>query len=174
MSEMYRRTLTAEEKEKFAYEIALGYYTPDELRHAFKLLPQAFGLYIASDEIKQLVIVQRRAIDESDQAMRIHARKAARVAIEQNVKLVSDPDAPARTRMAASKELREFASVVDKAALATDGEGPIIIRTNLDLKAARGVYTISREEVDAQVAENERAAAEAEVADDFADLLGGV
>jgi len=174
MTDVYRRTLDAEEKEKFAYELALGYYTEDELRHVFKLLPLNFAHYTASEEIRRLAMVKRREIDESDQAVRIHARRAARVAIDQNAKLVQDDDAPARVRMAASKELREFAIVADKAAIEVTGDGPIIIRTNLDLKTAQGVYTIRREEVEEQLAENARMIAEAaaEKAEDFSDLLG--
>lgn len=163
----YRKTLSAEEKEKFAYEIALGYYSPDELRHAFELLPQGFNMYMDSDEIKRLVIVQKRLVDESDAAVRILARRAARKAIDENIKLVSDPDAPARTRMAASKELRDFAAGFDTKAPAETGDGPLIIKTNLDLVGAKGVYTIKREEIEEQLAAEEAG----EVHDDLDDLL---
>lgn len=165
----YRRYLTDEEKEKFAYELALGYYTNDELRHVFKLYPINCQEYLESDEIKRLVMMKRREIDESDQAVRIHARRAARAAIDQNVALVKDADAPARVRMAASKEIRDFAVVADKKAIDEPIDGPIIIRTNLDLKDASGVYTVTRREIDQQIAENAKLEAGE---DDFSDILG--
>lgn len=173
MSEMptkYRKSLSAEEKERFAYELALGYFEPEELRHQFKLLPEGFNQYMVSDEIKTLTAAKRREIDESDAALRIHARRAARIAIDELANLVKDKEAPAKTRMEAGRQLREYATVADKKVLddPNAGEGAVIIKTNLDMKSARGVYTITSEEIQEQVAENLALA----TSDDFGDLLG--
>lgn len=168
----FRKTLTDDEKDAFAYEMALGYFEPEELRKVFKLLPEGFKAYIESDEMQTRIAVKRREIDESPNALRILARRAARKAVEANAKLVEDPDAPARTRMEAGRQLREYAVVADKDALKKGSaaeEGPIIIRTNLDLASARGVYSVTAEEVEEQEAENREL--EEEPAD-FSDLLG--
>lgn len=169
----YRRTLTEAEKDKFAYELALGYYTTDELRHVFKLLTEGLKNYLESEEMKTRVMKHKRLIDESPDALRIHARRAARLAIDEYAKLVKDPDAPAKTRMEAGRQLREYAMVADREALEDPNAGTaVIIRTNLDMASAKGVYTIRAEDIEAQEAENERLAAATEKPDDFADLLG--
>lgn len=165
-----RPTLLEPEKERFAYELALGYYEPEELRQVFKLLKDNFKAYLESEDIKLRVMRHRRVIDESPDALRIHARRAARIAIEEYAKLVKDPDAPAKTRMEAGRQLREYAMVADKEAIEQGGEGPTIIKTNLDLQGAKGVYQIKAEDIERQEAEN--AALAAEQGEDFADLLG--
>lgn len=158
------RTLTADEKEEFAYELALGYFDDEGLRLRFGLLPSALETYKASEDIKRMVLLKQREIDESDEAMRIHARRAARVAISDMAALVQDEDAPAKVRMDASRQLREFATIVDKNAIDEGGEGPLYIKTNLDLGAANGVYAVTARDVDEQMDEPP--------ADDFSDLLG--
>ena len=155
------RTLNAEDKEKFAYEVALGYFDDDQLRLKFQLTPTAVQMYKESEEICRMVLIEQRKIDESDQAMRIHARKAARVAIAELVSLVEDKDATAKTRMDASRQLREYATVVDKQAIEHSGEGAIYIHTNLDLDNARGVYAVVAEDVEEEMDP-----------DNFDDLLG--
>lgn len=166
----FRKTLSEEEKERFAYELALGYYELEELRRVFKLLRENFNQYLESEDIKTRVMLHRRQIDESPDALRIHARRAARIAIEEYAKLVKDPDAPAKTRMEAGRQLREYAMIADKEAIEQGGEGPIIIRTNLDMDA-KGVYQIKAEDIEQQVDEAKEEAGEL---DDFSDLLGGV
>lgn len=184
MSSNDRRTLSAEEKEEFAYELALGYFKADEMQQRFELRPSAYQSYADSDEIKRLVLIKHREIDESDQAIRIHARRAARVAITQLAMLVEDEEAPAKTRMDAARQLREYATVVDKEAIAESGDGAIYIKTNLDLGNANGVYAITARDVDEQMDDPDREdspeleAGEDEssrsgIDDDFADLIYG-
>lgn len=170
-AEKFRKTLTDEEKDAFAYEMALGYFEPEQLRKVFKLLREGFDMYMASEAMQTAIAVKQRQIDESPNALRILARRAARKAVEANAKLVEDPDAPAKTRMEAGRQLREYAVVADKEAIAKGGDedGAVIIRTNLDMGEAKGVYTISAAEVEEQ--EAEIAELEAESAD-FSDLLG--
>jgi cytochrome c1 len=173
----FRKVLSEDEKEKFTYELALGYYELEELRQVFKLLRENFNSYLASEDMKRRVAMKRRVIDESPDALRIHARRAARVAIDEYAKLVKDPDAPAKTRMEAGRQLREYAMVADKEALEDPNSGgAVYIKTNLDMVNAKGVYKITAEEIDEQIAENERLAeesgAEQPEVDDFADLLG--
>ena len=172
----FRRTLTEEEKDAFAYEVALGYFEPEELRKIFKLLPEGFNQYMASDEMATRIALKKREIDESPNALRILARRAARKAVEANAKLVEDPDAPAKTRMEAGRQLREFAVVADRESLAKGDadEGAVIIRTNLDMGNAKGVYTITAAEIEEQEAENAELSKEAGAVleDDFTELLG--
>lgn len=170
------RTLSEEEKEQFAYELALGYFDDDGLRMRFSMQPHAVEHYKQSPDIQRMVLMKQREIDESDAAMKIHARRAARVAIKDLVALVQDEDAPAKTRMEAGRQLREYATIVDKNALAAgnDVDGPIYIKTNLDLGAANGVYAVTAKEVDEQMSDRPatdvNSAPDAE--EDFADLLG--
>lgn len=148
------RTLSDEEKEQFAYEIALGYFDEDQLRRRFKLAPAAFVMYCNSEEVHDLVLSKKREVDESDFALKVHARRAARVALEEYIKIVQDKEAPAKTRMEAGKQIREIASGVDKAALgggAADEGGAVIIRTNLDLEGAKGVYAVSAADIREQM-----------------------
>jgi hypothetical protein len=170
------RTLTDEEKQTFAYEIALGYFEDDELRRRFKLLPQSFALYKASEEINNLVLLKKREIDESDVALKIHARRAMRLMIDQYIGIVKDPEAPAKTRMEAGKQLRETAIGVDKQVL-NDPEtgGAVIIRTNLGMEGAKGVYTVTSQEIQEQLADNDRMARELHgnaAIDEIAALIG--
>ncbi len=162
MSSNHGRTLDDDDKKKFAYEVALGYFDDEGLRLKFKLQPHAVAEYKEREEIQRMVLIERRVIDESPEALRILARKAARVAIEQMTLLVEDTDATAKTRMDASRQLREYATVVDKNAIAGGGEeGPIYIETNLDMDNARGVYAVVAEDV-----------VEEMDPDNFDDLLG--
>jgi hypothetical protein len=168
----YRKTITDAEKDKFARELALGYYEPEELRHVMKIVPEGFKALMTSEDIRVRVLKHRREIDESPDALRIHARKAARIAIEKLAELIEDKEAPAKTRMEAGRQLREYAMVADKEALADpNAGGPTIIKTNLDLVGAKGVYTITAEEIAEQVEENDKLVREIH-GDDFADLLG--
>ena len=150
------RTLTDDEKRAFAYEVALGYYNDEELRRKFKLQPTSFTMYKASTEIADMVIEEKRKIDESDYALKLIARRATREVLESNLKLMRDPDSPAKTRMAAGAQIRELAEGVDRAAL-KDSEntgGAVIIRTNLSMEGQKGVYQITAKEVETQLAEN--------------------
>jgi len=155
MASNHGRTLSDEEKEQFAYEIALGYFDEDQLRRRFKLQPTAFALYCNSEEIHDLVLMKKREVDESDFALKVHARRAARVALEEYIKLVQDKEAPAKTRMEAGKQIREIAAGVDKAVLGgkggADEGGAVIIRTNLDLEGAKGVYAVSAADIREQM-----------------------
>ena len=171
------RTLSAEGKRAFAYELALGYYTDDELRRKFKLIPQSFNQYKASDEIAGLRLDEQRKIDESDFALKLIARRATRTVLEENIKMMKDPDAPAKTRMAAGAQIRELAEGVDRVALkdATASGGAVIIHTNLAMEGQKGVYQVTASEIDAQLAENRELqaanSAEARVAAEDAELL---
>ena len=175
------RTLSDAAKEQFAYELALGYFSPEELRQRFGLKPSAFDVYLASPAISDLVLIKRRELDESDFALRIHARRAARVALEECIKIVKDPDASAKMRMDAGRQIREIAEGVDKPLKdgAAAGEGMLILKTNLTLEGAKGVYTITANEIDEQLAENDaareaQAAAAGESVDDQIMRLLGV
>lgn len=157
------RTLTDEGKDAFAYEVALGYFSDEEMRRRFKLRPSAYEVILASEEVQDLILDKKRELDESDFALRVHARRAARVALEQCILIVKDEEAPARTRMDASKQIREIASGVDKDVLrggGDAGEGAIIIKTNLGLEDTSGVYAITAAEISEQVEENDRIRAE--------------
>ena len=156
MSSNGGRTLSAEEKQQFAYELALGYFADDDLRRKFKLIPTAFEMYKASEEIADMVLAEKRKIDESDFALKLIARRAAREVLESNLRIMRDPDAPAKTRITAGQQIRDFAEGVDKAAL-RDPEntgGAVIIRTNLNMEGQKGVYQVTAREIDEQVAEN--------------------
>jgi hypothetical protein len=162
------RTLTPEGKRAFAYELALGYYTEDELRRKFKLIPVSFAMYLASEEIANLRLEEQRKIDESDHALKLIARRATRTVLEENIKLLRDPDANAKTRMAAGAQIRELAEGVDRVALkdATNTGGAIIIHTNLSMEGQKGVYQVTAKEIDSQLEENRKLQAEQVATDD--------
>lgn len=151
------RTLTPEGKRAFAYELALGYYSDDELRRKFKLIPGAFAMYAQSDEIALMRLEETRKIDESDYALKLIARRATRTVLEENIKMLRDPDAPAKTRMAAGSQIRELAEGVDRAALkdVENTGGAVIIKTNLAMEGQKGVYQVTAKEIDEQLAEND-------------------
>lgn len=171
------RTLSDEEKDQFAYECALGYFDEEQMRRRFKLAPAAFVMYCNSDEIRDLVLLKKREIDESDFALKVHARRAARIVLDENIKLLQDKEAPAKTRIEAGKQIREIAAGVDKAVLKGGGDegGAVIIRTNLDLEGAKGVYAVSAADIREQMKDRP-----AEIADpnsaldaEIISLLGG-
>lgn len=171
MSTNNRRTLTDEEKDEFAHELALGYFDDEGLCMRFELTPGALEVYKMSPQIQRLVLIKQREIDESDAAIRIHARRAARVAIQDLVMLVRDEDAPAKTRMQAGRELREYATVVDKQALEQPGgDGPLVIKTNLSIDKADGVYALTARDVDEQMSKPQP---DTEDTENFEDLLYG-
>lgn len=158
----YRRFLTNAEKDKLAYELALGYFQHDELRHVMKVTPDGWAALMKSVEMKIRVLEFKRAIDESPDALRIHARRAARLAIDEYARIVQDSEMPVKVRMEAGRQLREYAMVADKDALSSqDDQGATIIKTNLDLKdATKGVYQIKARDL-------------TEPTEEFLDLIGG-
>lgn len=169
------RTLTEEGKQAFAYELALGYFLDEELRRRFKLQPSAFESYRKSEEIADLVLLKKREIDESDFALKVHARRAVRLSLDEYFKIVRDPEAPAKTRMEAGKQIREIAAGVDRAVKDTgdDTEGAVIIKTNLSMDGMKGTYAITAAEIEEQVNENaELSAAALTPADEIAALIG--
>src|SRR5690606_18254225 len=85
------------------------------------------------------------------------ARRAARIALDECIKIMKDEDAPPKTRMEAARQIRDTAEGVDKQVKNADtaGEGMLILKTNLTLEGAQGVYVIQAEEVDEQLAEND-------------------
>ncbi len=166
------RTLTIEQKDALAYEIALGYFEADELRRKFKLQPHAFMNYITSEEIKDLVMLKKREIDESDFALKVHARRAARTALDEYIKIVKDGEAPVKSRIEAGRQIREIAEGVDRAVGASEEGGMVIVKTNLDLDGAKGVYVVTAEEVSEQMAENLQLAKESAGDAELDALLG--
>lgn len=168
------RTLTTDGKRAFAYELALGYYTDDELRRKFKLIPGSFSMYMASEEIALLRLDEQRKIDESDHALKLIARRATRTVLEENIKLLRDPDANAKTRMAAGAQIRELAEGVDRVALkdASNTGGAVIIKTNLAMEGQKGVYQVTAAEIDTQVEENRRLQAEQVADNELMALIG--
>lgn len=150
------RTLSTEGKRAFAYELALGYYNPDELRRRFKLLPGTMAVFMESEEIMALKLEEQRKIDESDFALKLIARRATREVLESNIKIMRDPDATAKIRMTAGQQIRELAEGVDRAALkdVENTGGAVIIKTNLAMEGQKGVYQVTASEIEEQITEN--------------------
>lgn len=88
-----------------AFEVALGYYTPEELDLKYSLTPERRELVQASPEFQRAVALYRREIDETGEEFKLKARKLASELLPELALIVADDKLSTSDRINAYKEL---------------------------------------------------------------------
>ncbi len=113
-----------------AFEVALGYYTPDELQTRFDLSPTQFDHTTRTPAFQRAVQVFRRQIDEEGQEFRIKARKMASESLTVLFQIAGDDMADQADRIKAVEALCRYAGF-DKGAESGPTNQAFVVNINL-------------------------------------------
>ena len=88
-----------------AFEVALGYFSPEELQRKFELSEEQYAEVQAFESFQQAVQTYRRQIDEDGTEFKLKARKLASETLPVLAQIAADPAAAQTDRINAVKEL---------------------------------------------------------------------
>lgn len=108
-----------------AFEVALGYFTPDELQTRFDLTPTAFDQTLRTPAFTRAVQVFKRQIDEEGQEFKIKARKMASESLDVLFAIAANDMADQSDRIKAVEALCRYAGF-DKGAEAPSQQAFIV------------------------------------------------
>lgn len=94
---------------KLAFEVALKYFTPEELQTQFGLTEEQYALVVRDPTFTRAVQAYRREIDTEGQDFKIKARKLAFVLLSDLASLATDPTVDPKDRIDAIREIGRFA-----------------------------------------------------------------
>jgi len=92
-----------------AFETALGYYTPEELRLKYELSPQKHAVLETTDTFKRAVQAYRREIDEAGEHFKLKARKMASEILDVLFEIAGNPEATDKDRILAIDNMCKYA-----------------------------------------------------------------
>ena len=92
-----------------AFEVALGYYTPEELQLRFGLSETRYSQVRALPAFQKIVDSHRRDIDEKGTQFKLKARKLASALLPEVAAVVADPTASHADRISAFNTLAKMA-----------------------------------------------------------------
>lgn len=118
-----------------AFEVALGYYTPEDLCKQMALDPEAFAQVTTTPAFQRLVLGCRREIDEQGKQFKVLARKLATETLPELGVMALDPDASHADRISAIEKLARFGGLTaeDKG-----GQGVAAFQVNINLGEVSG------------------------------------
>lgn len=96
-------------EQDLAFEVALCYFTPEELMLKFGLTAAQYAGITSTEKFKKAVSLYRREIDEAGTEFKIKARKFAALVLDDLIEIAVDQDASHADRIAAIKELARLA-----------------------------------------------------------------
>lgn len=94
---------------KLAFEIALGYHTPDDLCTQFGIEPELLAALRQDPRFQRVVLAYKREIDEQGTEFQVKARKLSSLVVEELGAIALNPLATASDRISAIRELARFA-----------------------------------------------------------------
>lgn len=127
--------------QELAFEVALGYFTPEELRTKFDLSESHLAHIQGLPAFKKAVGDYRREIDDEGIAFRLRARKAAEDIIEELYAMAFTQTIDAKDRLKAMEMLCKYAGFETAKTEGSDGV-KLQIYTNLNFGGAEKTYTI--------------------------------
>lgn len=95
--------------DELAFEVALGYYTPEELSVQYDLSPAKLQFVQENPLFQRAVQKYRREIDESGQEFKFKARKLASILLPEVAAIAADETASHSDRIKAFAELARMA-----------------------------------------------------------------
>ena len=94
---------------ELAFEVALGYYTPEDLQVKYDLTLEQYSKIKRLPQFKRAVQVFKRQIDEEGQQFRVKARKMATETLDVLFNLAADDEAANSDRIRAVEALCRYA-----------------------------------------------------------------
>ena len=94
---------------ELAFEVALGYYTPEDLQVKYDLTLEQYSKIKRLPQFKRAVQVFKRQIDEEGQQFRVTARKMATETLDVLFNLAADDEAANSDRIRAVEALCRYA-----------------------------------------------------------------
>jgi hypothetical protein len=129
--------------QEFAFEVALGYFTPEELQLKYNLSPEQYAHVSTLAPFRKAVGDYRREIDDEGIAFRLRARKAAEDILTELHSMAFNQTLDAPHRLKAMEMLCKYAGFETKREDTNQGV-KLQIFTNLSLNAntPQQTYTI--------------------------------
>lgn len=93
---------------ELAFEVALRYYTPEELQVKYELTPEAYNLATENPHFQRLTLEACRNIDETGKQFKVLARKLATESLPNLFQIANDPMATHTDRISAINALARF------------------------------------------------------------------
>ncbi len=112
-----------------AFEVALQYFTPEQLQLRYELDADQFNAIVARDSFQRLVLSHQRDIDENGTQFRVLARKLASVNLAELHHIARDPTASHTDRISAVKALASFGGL-DKSEAGQQGNTQFALQIN--------------------------------------------
>lgn len=129
--------------QSLAFEVALGYFTPQELQTKFQLTPEAYSKITELDAFRRAEADYRREIDDEGIAFRLRARKSAEQVLEELYAMAFDRTIAAKDRLKAMEMMCRYAGFESQAKDGDSGGLKLQIYTNLNLnREQESSYTI--------------------------------
>lgn len=128
--------------QSLAFEVALGYFTPEELQLKFDLSPEAYEKITHMPAFRQAEGDYRREIDDEGIAFRLRARKAAEQILMELYEMAFDRSIEAKDRLKAMEMLCRYAGFESQAKEGNDGGLKLQIYTNLNMGGQDRTYSI--------------------------------
>lgn len=128
--------------QNLAFEVALGYFTPEELQTKFGLTPEAYQQITSMVDFRRAEADYRREIDDEGIAFRLRARKAAEEILSEMYAMAFDQTLDAKDRLRAMELMCKYAGFDANKAEGEGGGVKLQIYTNLNLGPEDKTYTI--------------------------------
>lgn len=128
--------------QELAFEVALGYFAPEDLQLKYDLTPAQYAHVTSLPAFRKASADYRREIDDEGIAFRLRARKAAEDVLAELHAMAFDQRVDARDRLKAMEMLCKYAGFESRR---EEGDGGIKLQivTNLDMGSAPSrTYTI--------------------------------
>ena len=129
--------------EEMAFEVALGYFTPEDLQLKYDLTESHYNHITTLPAFKKATADYRREIDDEGIAFRLRARKCAEDILEELYSMAFDQTLDAKDRLKAMEMMCKYAGF-ETHKQEGDGGVKLQIFTNLNLNgnAPQQTYTI--------------------------------
>ena len=97
--------------DNLAFEVALQYFSPDELQIKYDLSRDQYDRLVEHPGFKRAVDSYRREIDEEGHHFKIKARRMASEVLDTFFELAGDPTVAPADRINAAKQLCQYAGI---------------------------------------------------------------
>lgn len=116
--------------ESLAFEVALRYFTPDELQVKYDLTAEQYDRLMQLPAFQRAVDAYRREIDEEGQHFKIKARRMASEVLDTFFELANDATAAPGDRINAAKALCQYAGIDKDAGVSVNDGFQVNIQVN--------------------------------------------
>ena len=96
---------------ELAYEVALGYHTPEELQNKFSLPEDDYDRLVDAPHFKRAVSSYMRVIDEDAKQAKLKVKRLASHLVEQVAFMASDPSLDPAIRLRAIEDICRYAEL---------------------------------------------------------------